>query len=79
MKLTQFTNPFSGQKGSIADIGDIWSMILGVVVLFFVFATGQSLAKKASTASNGLVDTTVQPIITQPQTQNASAPSIALL
>lgn len=64
-KLTQFENPFSGKKASIFDIGQIWSMILGVFIMFFVFAMGQRVAGTVS-QKVPLVDTTIEPIVTQP-------------
>ena len=71
MKLTEFENPFSGKKSKITDIGQLWSMILGVAVMFFVFAMGQ---KAASTVSSRVpaVDTSIEPIVRQ-QTTDSSA------
>lgn len=68
-KLTEFQNPFSGQKGSIFDIGQLWSMILGVFVLFLVFALGQNVARRVSGAVP-FADTTVEkPWADPPQVQ----------
>lgn len=66
MKLTEFENPFSGKKSKITDLGAIWSMILGVFVMFFVFAMGQNVAAKVSNRVP-MVDTRIDPIINQPQ------------
>lgn len=43
-KLTEFTNPLSGNKGNVFDFGSLWSNVLGVFVLIIVFAFGQKLA-----------------------------------
>jgi hypothetical protein len=67
-KLTQFENPFSGKKASIFDFSQIWSMILGVFIMFFVFAMGQRVANTVSTRLP-VVDTSIEPIIRQPQAQ----------
>jgi hypothetical protein len=67
-KLTQFENPFSGKKASIFDFGQIWSMILGVFVMFFVFAMGQRVAGTVSSRVP-MVDTSIEPIIQRPQAQ----------
>jgi hypothetical protein len=47
-KLTEFENPLTGKRASIFDIGTLFSMILGVVVLLFVASTGQNIAKAVS-------------------------------
>lgn len=70
MKLTQFENPFSGKKSSILDIGQIWSMILGVFVMFFVFAMGQRVAGTVSSRIPA-VDTSIEPIINQPKSSGS--------
>lgn len=44
MKLGQFTNPLSGNKGSVTDISGIWSLVLGAGVLFVILNLGQKLA-----------------------------------
>jgi len=70
-KLTEFENPFSGKKANITDIGTIWSMVLGVFVMFFVFAMGQKVAGTVSSKVPA-VDTSIEPIIRQ-QTTDTSA------
>lgn len=45
-KITDFTNPLTGQKGNVFDLTGIWNMILGVVIFLFVFAMGQNVANK---------------------------------
>jgi len=40
MKLSTYENPISGNKGNLFNIGDIWSQILGVLVLVFVWFAG---------------------------------------
>lgn len=65
MKLTQFTNPLSGNKGKITDIGGLWENILGVFVLLFVFAMGQNLANQV-TKRVPAIDTRLEPIVNQP-------------
>lgn len=42
-KLGDFTNPVTGQRGSITDLGGILSMVKGVVVLLAVFGIGSWL------------------------------------
>lgn len=65
MKLTEFENPFSGKKAKITDIGQLWSMILGVFVMFFVFAMGQKVASTVS-GKVPMVDTSIEPVINRP-------------
>lgn len=64
MKLTDYENPLTGKKENIFDFESIFSKILGVVIMFFVVATGQNLAK--TVASKTKLDTTIDPIIAQP-------------
>lgn len=47
-KLLDYQNPISGKTDSITNIGGLWSMILGVFVLFLVVAMGQNLSKAVS-------------------------------
>jgi hypothetical protein len=56
------TNPFSGTKTSIFNIGQIWSYILGVIMLFVVFAMGQRGASVLSSKVPA-VDTSIEPIV----------------
>lgn len=48
MKLTDFENPISGKKGNLLDLSTLWANIMGVFVLFLVFATGQNIANRVS-------------------------------
>lgn len=66
MKLTQYENPFSGKKENIFDLGGMFSKILGIVVMFFVIATGQNIAKTVSNKTK--LDTTIEPLVTRPVT-----------
>jgi hypothetical protein len=50
-KLTDFTNPISGKTQSLFDLGGLWSLVLGVVVLLVVIGTGQ----KAANAIDGKI------------------------
>lgn len=61
-KLTKFVQPFSGKEYSLTDIGGLWSMILGVFVMFFVFSAGQNIAGKVSSRVPA-IDTTIEPVI----------------
>lgn len=65
--LTVATNPFSGTRTSIFNLGQIWSYVLGVFMLFFVFAMGQKVAGVTSRKVPA-IDTTIEPIIKQPAT-----------
>jgi hypothetical protein len=47
MKLSSYENPISGTRGNLFNIGNLWSQILGVVVLVMVFVFGQKLADMA--------------------------------
>lgn len=69
MKIANFKNPLSGASGNLLNVGDWTQNILGVVFLFVVIAMGQMLSRKVSSALP-MVDTTIEPIITQPQTSS---------
>lgn len=62
MKL-KFENPFTGQKSDLFDLTGMFSKVLGVVIMFFVIATGQNLAKKIEGLSNSRLDTTIDPLV----------------
>lgn len=64
MKLTEFENPLSGEKGNIFDLSKLWSLILGVFVFMFVVATGQRVASIVS-GKLPFVDTTIDPLTRQ--------------
>jgi hypothetical protein len=64
MKLAEVLkaeNPLTGKSTSLLDIQGIFSMILGVVLLLFVVATGQNVANAVS-GKFSRVDTSVQPL-----------------
>lgn len=63
-KLTEYENPITGRKESITDISGLFGKIVGVVVMFFVVATGQNLAKTISGKTK--LDTSIEPLINQP-------------
>jgi hypothetical protein len=48
LKISQYENPLTGKKGNLFDIGGLWQMVLGVFVLFFIWAMGQNLSKAVS-------------------------------
>lgn len=54
-------NPLTGKTTSLLDVGSIFSMILGVVLLLFVVATGQNVANAVS-GKFSRIDTSVQPL-----------------
>lgn len=76
MKLTEFENPFTGKKDSITDISGLWGKILGVVMLFVIFAAGQNVAGMIS-KKLPMVDTTIEPLTQQQAAKAAPAKRIA--
>jgi hypothetical protein len=46
--FSKFENPITGKQGNLFDLGGMWQMILGVLVVLFVWATGQKLAGAVS-------------------------------
>jgi hypothetical protein len=62
-------DPLTGKEMSILDLNGWISKILGVVMLFIVFAAGQNLAGKVG--SKLPVDTKIDPIISQPTISNS--------
>lgn len=66
MKLTEFVNPISGQKGNLTDLKGLWSLVLGVIVMFAVFGTGQMLTRKIQSKVPGVDMTVEDPITRQP-------------
>jgi hypothetical protein len=68
LKLTEFTNPLSGDKGNVFDFGKLWSMILGVGVLLIIFNVGQKMASTvAGRLPGGVKAGFDSPIVNQPQ------------
>lgn len=64
MKIGDFLkaeNPLTGKSTSLTDVQGIFSMILGVVLLLFVVATGQNVARTIS-GKMSRVDTSPEPI-----------------
>jgi hypothetical protein len=45
-KLTDYRNPISGQKGSLTNVGDMFGLVKGAVVLMLVYAAGAWLLAK---------------------------------
>lgn len=68
MKLSNYENPLTGKKENLFDIGSMFSKVLGVVVMFFVVATGQNLAR--TIGSKTKLDTSVEPLITRPMAES---------
>lgn len=64
-KLTDFTNPISGKTQSLFDMGGMWNLILGVIVMLFVLGTGQKLAGAVSNKIPG-IDTSPERIFKDP-------------
>jgi hypothetical protein len=54
-------NPVSGDTFSLFDVGTIFSMILGVMVLIFVTAAGQNAASAVSKRLP--LDNTIDPFV----------------
>jgi hypothetical protein len=65
--VTEFENPINGRKGNLLNIGDIWGMVLGVIIFFVVWATGQELTKKIQ-GRVPLIDTQIDPIFASAST-----------
>ena len=63
-KLTQYENPITGKKEDIFDIGGLFSKVVGVVIMLFVVATGQNLARNISGKTK--LDTSLDPFIDRP-------------
>jgi hypothetical protein len=63
-KLTQYENPITGKKEDLFDIGGIFSKVVGVVIMLFVVATGQNLARNISGKTK--LDTSLDPFIDRP-------------
>jgi hypothetical protein len=59
--LLKAESPISGKTVSLTDIGGLWSLILGGVVIFFVTATAQNIANRISTKLP-MIDTRVEPL-----------------
>ena len=44
MKISDYENPFTGRESNLFDIGKLWSLFLGVLVLMLVFIFGEKIA-----------------------------------
>lgn len=71
MKLTNYENPITGKTENLFDLGGMFSKIVGVVVMFFVVATGQNLAKTISSKTK--LDTSINPLIDYPVQSKTSS------
>ena len=71
MKLTKYENPITGKQEDLFDIGGLFGKVVGVVIMFFVVATGQNLAKTISGKTN--LDTSVEPLINYPIVSNTKS------
>lgn len=63
-KLSQYENPLTGKTENLFDVGSLFGKILGVVVMLFVIATGQNVAKTISGKTK--LDTQLDPFINTP-------------
>lgn len=52
-KLGDFTNPLSGSKGNVFNIGQMGSMIIGVVAMLAAFGIGTFLFNSAKRLAPG--------------------------
>lgn len=55
-KITDYKNPVTGQKGNIFNVKDIWSQVLGVVVIFFVYSLGRQTSNFIEGKSGGKIN-----------------------
>ena len=60
-KLSQYENPLTGKTENLFDVGSLFGKIMGVVVMLFVIATGQNVAKTISGKTK--LDTQLDPFI----------------
>ena len=63
-KLSQYENPLTGKTENLFDVGSLFGKIVGVVVMLFVIATGQNVAKTISGKTK--LDTQLDPFINTP-------------
>jgi hypothetical protein len=45
MKLSDYSNPISGKKEDLFNLGNLWEQILGVVVFVVIFIFGIKIAE----------------------------------
>lgn len=74
MKLTNYENPVTGKQEDLFDISGLFGKVVGVVVMFFVVATGQNLAKTISGKTK--LDTSVEPLFSVPTVASAKSDRI---
>jgi hypothetical protein len=43
MKISDYESPFTGKESNLFDIGRLWSLFLGVVVLILIFMFGERI------------------------------------
>lgn len=43
MKLSDYENPFTGKESNLFDLGRLFSLFLGVVVLILIFMFGEKI------------------------------------
>lgn len=65
MKLLDYENPITGKKGKMSDVGGIANQIKGVLLLLFVLAMGQNVARFISGRVKQ-IDTSPEPIFSSP-------------
>ena len=65
MKLSNYENPLTGKTENLFDLGGMFAKVMGVVVMFFVVATGQNLARTIGNKTK--LDTSVEPLISYPK------------
>jgi hypothetical protein len=61
MKISDYENPFTGRESNLFDIGKLFSLFLGVIVLILVFMFGERIVNyffptKASPAGDAPVE-----------------------
>lgn len=70
MKLTQYENPLTGKKEDLFDLGGLFGKVVGVVIMLFVVATGQNLAKTISGKTK--LDTSLDQFVDRPLAPTSS-------
>jgi len=43
MKISDYENPFNGKESNLFDIGKLFSLLLGIVVLILLFMFGERI------------------------------------
>lgn len=65
MKLTQFKDPITGEKGDITNFGDMIQRVLGVIAILGIVAAGQRGAQAIEDASKGRIDTSPDKLVAE--------------